>query len=91
MEVPPGGSIVLAKARRTQLRERFTKAGADLTTGRWTLQFNYGNLLDRKWQRRHPAKQSGGDQLPAGLRDPLPLWMPVTRVTSAAVAITESD
>ncbi|MCH8150235.1 MAG: hypothetical protein IH987_20025 [Planctomycetes bacterium] len=91
VKVPAGKSIVLAKAKWTQLRERFTKAGADLATGNWTLQFSYGNLLDRKWQRRHPADQSGSDQLPPGLRDPLPLWMSVTRVTSGAVAISASD
>lgn len=91
VEIPAGGSIVLAKTKWTELRDRFEKAGADLATGEWTLQFSYGNLLDRKWQRRHPADQSGGDQLPPGLRNPLPLWMPVTRVTSAAVAMPAGD
>ena len=88
VEVPAGGSIVLAKTKWAELRERFEKAGADLATGDGTLQFSYGNLLDRKWQRRHPADQSGDDKLPPGLREPLPLWM---RVTSAAVAISASD
>ena len=91
VEIRAGGSIVLAKMKWSELRERFEKAGAGLATGDWTLQFSYRNLLDRKWQRRHPADQFGGDQLPPGLRDPLPLWMPVTRVTSAAVAVPASD
>ncbi len=91
VKVPPGGTIVLAETPWTDLRQRLTEAGADFGTGHWTLQFSYGNLLDRKWQRRHPAEQSGGNQLPPGLRDPLPLWMPVTRLTSEAVAVRASD
>ncbi|MBU0716619.1 MAG: hypothetical protein KJ749_00080 [Planctomycetes bacterium] len=53
-KVGAGESVELARFAVEDLRDRLVRAGADLSTDRWTVNFSYLNSYNRQWERRHP-------------------------------------
>lgn len=89
VEVPPGGTIELARMAIRELRRTLAEARVPVDRGEGEVHFAYLNLCDRAWQSRQGTSLSGNTDVPAVLRAPLSRRLMSVRQTSRALPLPE--